>query len=178
MTTIAAVQTAHGWVIAADGQTTSGDRPFYSEYTPKIICNGDYVYAVAGKGSACDAIATLWHPPPSTPPFAGDAVVYRDMAKRVAPSIRRLFDDNDITFADDESFQMIIAHRGLLFQIESDFSVLLDKSGEYAIGSGAQYALGAIAMGAMPRKAVQIASRFDIWTNDQIDEVHQGGDPE
>lgn len=176
MTTIAAVQTQHGWIIASDGQTTSGDRPFHSEHTPKIICNGDYTYAVAGKGSACDAVAGLWQPPPSTPRFSGNAVVYQNMVKRVAPSIRRLFDDLDITFTDDESFQMIIAHRGLLFQIESDFTVLLDESGDYAIGSGAQYALGAIAMGALPRKAVEIASRFDIWTNSQIDEVFQTGD--
>lgn len=178
MTTIAAQQTAHGWIIAADGQTTSGERPFHSAYTPKIVTKGDYTFAVAGKGSACDTVVHEWTPPPSTPPFSGDAVVYQNMVKRVVPSLRLTFDLNGVTFADDESFQMIIAHRGLLAQIECDFTVLLCETGMYSIGSGAQYALGAMAAGAMPKQAVQIASRFDIWTSDQIDEVFQTGDPE
>lgn len=31
----------------------------------------------------------------------------------------------------------------------------------YAVGSGAQYAMGAMAMGATPEKAIEVAARFD-----------------
>ncbi len=34
----------------------------------------------------------------------------------------------------------------------------------YAVGSGAQYAMGAIAAGASPKRAIEIASRFDTQT--------------
>lgn len=37
-----------------------------------------------------------------------------------------------------------------------------------AIGSGAEYALGALAMNASPEMAVQIASKFNVDTNDQL----------
>lgn len=39
----------------------------------------------------------------------------------------------------------------------------------FAIGSGAPYALGAMAMGANPEEAVQIASKFDPATGGSID---------
>lgn len=39
----------------------------------------------------------------------------------------------------------------------------------YAIGSGSQYALGAMSMGAGPERAAGIAAELDIWSGDGID---------
>lgn len=41
-----------------------------------------------------------------------------------------------------------------------------------AIGSGDQYALGALEAGATATQAVEIASRLDAWTNDAIQHVN------
>ena len=165
MTTIAAsMSTMRGtWSIAADGQTTSGDRPFESRHQPKIVTRSDYTFATAGKGYACDVAQFHWVPPVSQT-GTGVSAVYMHVVKSVVPSLRDAFDRAGVTFEGDESFQMILAHRGVLLQIESDFTVLLDESGWYAIGSGAPYALGALAMGATPEEAVRTAAMFDIWT--------------
>lgn len=39
----------------------------------------------------------------------------------------------------------------------------------YAVGSGAQYAMGAIAMGATPEQSIEVASRYDSSTRLPID---------
>ena len=41
----------------------------------------------------------------------------------------------------------------------------------YAIGTGSQYVIGAMAMGAKPREAMKIATRFDSGTGKQIEYV-------
>jgi ATP-dependent protease HslVU (ClpYQ) peptidase subunit len=166
MTTIVGVVTYTGWTIAADYQVTSNDRPFVSTSQRKIITIGGYTYACAGKGSACDAAMFLWEPPDCE----GVTDPHHFAVSTLAPSLRELFAEQRITFEDDEGFQMIIGFGGELFQIEGDMTVLVDASGLYAIGSGASYALGALASGATPRNAVLAASEFDIWTGGGVDE--------
>lgn len=41
----------------------------------------------------------------------------------------------------------------------------------YAVGSGSQYAIGAMEMGATPREAMKIASKYDAQTGKQIEYV-------
>ena len=41
----------------------------------------------------------------------------------------------------------------------------------YAVGSGSEFAMGAIAMGAKPREAMKIAAKFDCKTGNQIEYV-------
>lgn len=49
--------------------------------------------------------------------------------------------------------------KGRLFRLNAPFT---------AVGSGAQIAMGAMAMGASAEKAVEIASRFDVYTGGRI----------
>jgi ATP-dependent protease HslVU (ClpYQ) peptidase subunit len=173
MTTIAGLQKYIGWEMAADGQTTSADRPFESMLQPKIVMRADYTFACAGKGYACDVAAFHWSPPESTADVTHGGM-YAHLVKNVVPSLRREFDRAGVTFEADEAFQMLIAHRELIAQIESDFTVLLADNGLYAIGSGAAYALGAMEAGADVDEAVRIASRFDIWTGSQVEHMTGG----
>jgi ATP-dependent protease HslVU (ClpYQ) peptidase subunit len=175
MTTIAAIQKFYGWELAADGQTTSGDRPFASVDQPKIIKRADYTFACAGKGYACDVAAFHWIPPESRA-LETTQQTYQHIVKHVVPSLRETFEQHGVTFDGDESFQMLLAHQGLLVQIECDFTVLMEDSGLYAIGSGAAYALGAMAAGLDPLEAVRIASLFDIWTGSDVESCSAGGD--
>lgn len=173
MTTIAAIQKLHGWELAADGQTTSGDRPFASVDQAKIIKRADYTFACAGKGYACDVAAFHWIPPESRA-LDSTQQTYQHIVKHVIPSLRETFEQHAVTFDGDESFQMLLAHQGLLVQIECDFTVLMEDSGLYAIGSGAAYALGAMAAGVDPPEAVRIASLFDIWTGSDVESHWEG----
>jgi ATP-dependent protease HslVU (ClpYQ) peptidase subunit len=45
----------------------------------------------------------------------------------------------------------------------------------YAIGSGCEYAYGAMAMGATAEEAVRAAMRFDIYTGGEIQVMKSGG---
>lgn len=175
VTTIAGLQKYTGWEMAADGQTTSGDRPFESVLQPKIVTKADYTFACAGKGYACDVAAFHWSPPESTV-TEGHEEMYLHLVKNVVPSLRAAFDRAGVTFEADETFQMLIAHRELIAQIESDFTVLLADNGLYAIGSGAAYALGAMEAGAEVYEAVHIASRLDIWTGSDVEHRRGGTD--
>lgn len=52
--------------------------------------------------------------------------------------------------------------------------VLNIKKGDFwAIGSGAHFALGAMAAGATPEEAVKIAARYDTGTNDTVEVVRR-----
>lgn len=48
--------------------------------------------------------------------------------------------------------------------------VRIDKI--HAIGSGADFAMGAMCLGASPREAVKVASKYDVYTGGKIREYH------
>lgn len=56
----------------------------------------------------------------------------------------------------------LYAASGKRYQIKDEF---------FAIGSGAPYAIGAMAMGATPEQAVALASRFDPATGGEIEVI-------
>lgn len=159
MTTILGIQSEDHCVIAADSATTAGDRTFASSLQPKIVESGDYLLACAGMSVATDVVMYVWKPP-----VARTDDIYRHMVGTVVPSLRHAMAVNDVTFKDDDSLQILLAYGGLLFQIESDYSVLHRDDGVFAIGSGAQYAVGAYSAGASIQEAVEIAAENDIYT--------------
>lgn len=161
MTTIVGVQEDGYCVIGADSQTTSGDRPYISKYSPKISEHGDFLLAAAGYGLATDVIMHHWRPPQ----LKTNTSEYTHMVREVAPSLRAVFHKHDVTFGSDESFQALVACNAHLFEIASDYTVLLRDDGLYAIGSGAQYAIGALHMGASVEEALGIAEQNDIYTS-------------
>ena len=71
-----------------------------------------------------------------------------------------------------------ITHEGQLWFYDGTKGFELRADRPYAIGSGSEYALGAMAAGASAKEAVIIAARYDINTNDvlQIAEINFTGD--
>lgn len=159
MTTIVGIQQDDGIVLAADALTTSNDRPYTSKAQPKIVDNNGYLIACAGMSMACDVVQHLWKAPAQK-----ESHTYKHIVGTVVPSLRHALHTNDVTFKDDDSLQILLALKGWLFQIESDFSVLMRTDGLYAIGSGSAYAIGALAAGATPTEAIKIAAANDIFT--------------
>jgi len=70
---------------------------------------------------------------------------------------------------DDADFHMLVAWpSGIVTDVDKRLQ-RIDLDGEFfASGSGYEIALGAMAMGATARQAVEIASRFDIYTGGRI----------
>lgn len=161
MTTIIGLEFDDHCVIAADSATTCGDRTFISQRQPKIVEVDGLLIACAGLSVACDAVMHTWKPPAHRDKESN----YRHIVASVVPSIRMHLAARDITFKDDDGFQILLAYDGVLHQIESDFSVLLRDDGMYAIGSGAAYAIGALDIGATFEEAIEVAARHDIYTS-------------
>ena len=59
----------------------------------------------------------------------------------------------------------MIALHGQVFEIADDFSISLDDSGFYGVGSGSAYAIGALNVGATVEQALTIAAKNDAFTS-------------
>jgi ATP-dependent protease HslVU (ClpYQ) peptidase subunit len=173
MTTIAGAQHKTGCVIASDSQTTWGERPFNSFGVDKIVERNGYLIAVAGDGRAADILNHAWKPPRCN--ITGD--LYGFLVSKVIPSMRKALADNgwkdSSDSKDDSGIDALIAIRGQLFSIASDFTVLRDENGFYGAGSGGNYAVGALEAGADIETAVEIAMKYDINSGGVVQIVHQ-----
>lgn len=73
------------------------------------------------------------------------------------------------TLHPDTSFSAIVVWPNGIVTILDKTFIRTDIDGEFfAEGSGNEFALGAMAMGAKARQAVEIAARFDIYTGGRI----------
>lgn len=170
MTTIIGRDTHEGCVLAADALTTSDGRPFAGPSIRKIVARGEYLLAASGAGGLCDHITHVWKPPK----YTGGAV-YDVLTASVVPSLMKSLRNSDMLTGDKEenTFQLLLAVAGEVFQIEADGTVLDDESGLYGIGSGAAYALGAIEAGATLTEALDIAAVYDVYTRAPMQIVRQ-----
>lgn len=140
MTTLIAFQGHNYAILGADCQITDGDRRVLSPSTPKIVKVGRYLLAVRGDARPGDVLVYAWKPPA----YDGtDAVKF--MGKRIVPSIIAAFKANSYDFEkDNASYGFLIAFAGNVFEVGSDMSISQNADGLYAIGSGGDYALGAM----------------------------------
>lgn len=166
MTTIIGVQHSWGCSVHTDGQTTHGDyRRYASRLMSKAVERGSYLIAASGSGAACDAAMYSWEPP--LPPAGVDAAaMYQFMITDVVPSIREALEGIGYMMDEEEkhTLELLIAVQGELFQVASDGTVMRHHRGTYGIGSGSGYAIGALAAGASPSLAIQIAADNDTYT--------------
>jgi hypothetical protein len=172
VTTIIAVQDKDGVKFGADSLTTTS-RKYNDPRMVKIVEQGQYIIAGSGLASYCDVAQHIWKPP--TPIRADRADMYHFVISRAIPSLKNCLKDNDLNFdfEDDDGFDLLLAVGGEVFYIDQSFSVCLDALGIYAIGSGADYAVGALSAGASMELALEIASKFDPYTSSPFQYVTQ-----
>lgn len=143
MTTIAY---NHG-ILASDGRSSLGDQ-IYEEDCQKLFTEVGPFLAVGVCGSYQDAIDLL------------EGI--QDYTK--IDQIRSIdFQESNIK----ASFLAVCTGGKLWYYAgESSFELRADKP--FAIGSGADYALGAMGAGATAEEAVRVASKFDMGTNSHV----------
>ena len=156
MTTIVAVQGGSIATIGAESYTTYGDRPFVHKDIKKIIKSGRWLIAAAGDARVCDIINS-WKPPHPR----GNKNLYEFVATTVIKSLRKAIGDYT-TQSKDDGFDLLLVINGEVFQITNDFTLLRSNSGIYGIGSGADYAVGALMAAASVEDAIKIAIKLDI----------------
>jgi len=130
--------------IATDGKTMAADSQQSTYGVDNISCIklhriGDYVYSHAGNLS--------------------EALIYLDWVKAGCP------DDNRPVLSDECSFVKV--GKGKVFRIINTLRPY-ECGFPFAMGSGAEYAMGAMAMGATPIQAVKIAMKYDIYTGGKV----------
>jgi len=167
MTTIVSVQSDDGVLFGADSQVTaSNGRKYSATRMVKITQRNDYIIAGSGECAPCDIAQHIWIPPKPTVKDKRD--LYHFMIATVVPSLKQCFKDNDykVNSDDDETaFSFLIAVCGEVFEIADDFSISLDDSGFYGVGSGSGYAIGALHAGATVEQALSIAAKNDAFTS-------------
>ena len=175
MTTVIAVQTDYGVDMIADSQINSNGKPYFHDDMVKIVEKNKYLIGIAGRVIALQAIQNNWNPPAMTATYKDST--YKFVITKIIPSLKMFIDDSKI-FTDKEKdegelFSILIAIKGEVFEIDEDYSVARRSDGIYAIGSGADFALGAMMAGADPQQAMNIAALFDVNTHEPFIRLSQ-----
>ena len=162
MTTIVGVQNADGCVIASDSRVAEGGKVYTHPEMVKAVECGNYIIGGAGDYRALQVVLHGWNPPLLNAKAKQN--LYEFVINKVAPSLKATLTEAGVDFGkssdNDDKFelQLIVGINGSLFEIDSDFAVAMNDTGLYAIGSGGDYALGALHAGATVLDAMRIAA--------------------
>ena len=163
MTTIIGVQAVNGCVIASDSRVAEGGKVYTHPEMVKAAERGSYIVGGAGDYRALQVVLHGWQPPVVSAKAKQN--LYEFVINKVAPSLKSTLVEAGIEFNkgsedSDNKFelQLIIGINGTLFEIDSDFAVAMNDTGFYAVGSGGDYALGALHAGVTVLDAMRIAA--------------------
>lgn len=206
MTTIIGIQ-GDGFCIAASDSRiseTEVDSNLISqivglrESNGKLGVNGKYILGAAGDLRAINILHHAFNPPTPQPNLKGKKLDHFITAKFI-PALRECFEHNGYASPDNEQKQHIAEHsstvlaavNGQIYIIDGDYSWISDSAGMFAIGTGAQYALGAmysmmpskgrISLGhgrKMVLKGLAAAAKFDPYTGAPYHTFVQGKEKE
>jgi ATP-dependent protease HslVU (ClpYQ) peptidase subunit len=166
MTTIIGVEYANRCVVLGDSRVV-GDSKIYSHPDMvKVVTNGNFIIGAAGDVRALQVILHTWKPPVAVAKDKDN--LFQFMISKVVPSLKQLLTDYNLldTKSTDKDFELyvLIAYNGNIFEIDSEFAVSRSDAGYYGIGTGGDYALGALYAGATPEQAAAIAALNDSKT--------------
>jgi ATP-dependent protease HslVU (ClpYQ) peptidase subunit len=172
VTTVLGVQYDDGFIIVADSQVTDNERPFYHSDVKKVVQVGEYTIAGAGTSAYVDVFQSDVQLP--AVPESDSAGIYKFLCGTFIPELRKLHAECGYTAKESDGFEFLIGLKKNLFYIAGDYSIIRSDMGVYGLGTGAAYAVGAYVAGATPRKAVQIATRFDVNSGGKLQIVKRG----
>ena len=173
MTTIAAVQ-GNGWaVVGYDSRVTDDSRVYtLPKNSGKIVSNGPYLLGAAGDMRAINLLAHVLKPP--TPPVdADEEELDAFISLKFVPAVKKCFDDAQYGEKGEHDSHIVAVVQGVVYDIGSNYDWCRDVEGFYAVGTGGQFALGALhstvvgkkrtlaAAKAAVQNAVEVACRLD-----------------
>lgn len=144
MTTIAAVQGPTWVVIGADSQVSEENRKYrLPERFSKLVEKGPYLIGVAGDLRAVNILKHNFTPP--APKKMDIEHLDKFMVSRFIPKLKLCFENNFYGKDGEHGSLLIVAIRGVVYEIGSDYDCIRDERGLYSIGSGSDFAIGALA---------------------------------
>ena len=164
MTTIIGIEYPDRVEMMADSQISYLNRSFQHDDIVKIVKREDYLFGICGHFVAMQTIQNFWDPPKVPKKLKGS--LYSFVVTQVIPSLKDLVDEDSLAFneKDQDSFCILLAVKGQLFEIDQDFSVSRNNENRYAIGTGSDFALGALDAGSSIEQAMTIAASLDLFT--------------
>jgi ATP-dependent protease HslVU (ClpYQ) peptidase subunit len=177
MTTIVGIQGDNFALICADSQVSDVDDSGYvtqvvtlRDGTGKVQSNGRYLIGAAGDVRAINILHHAFQPPAAPPNLKGKKLDHFFTVKFI-PALRECFEhqgyampDNDLkTHMAEQASSIMVAVNGTIYTVEGDYSWYSDVNSMYAIGTGAQYAMGALhALQGRGRPNIQTARRVAL----------------
>lgn len=185
MTTLVGIQGAGFAVIAAESQISS-DGLKSSSISGKICHSGPTIIAAAGNLRGINLLQHAWIAPAFGRYKSTDAYITRSFIPKMREMfIKNGYDMKDLDVVASSGSAMLVAIKSVIYAIDSDYSWDRVKSGLYAVGSGAEIALGVMwTLGghskpnrneatAVCKKAIEGAKYFDSSSGFEIQTVVQ-----
>lgn len=121
-----------------------------TETNSKVNSNGRYLIGAAGDVRAINILHHAFRPPECPPNLRGKKLDHFFTVKFI-PALMECFEAQKYSQPQNESSlhlaeqgsSVIVAINGIIYVVDGDYSWASDMSAIYAIGTGAQYALGA-----------------------------------
>ena len=149
--------------IAYDSRMSGGNNKIES-VEHKVFANNGIVYGVAGSSAFLNATAHADLPQITVGYRAQEE---RYVTNALIPAIRKALDKAEPGTTDHDVMILAVVN-GKVFEISGTLGWTRSTSGQYSIGSGSFYALGAMSAGATVMQAVAISATHDHHTGDTI----------
>ena len=133
--------------LAFDGRLVSGGS-VVTDSNIKGIKTKDYLIAAAGHAGLCDAFLEWGQ---------------NDFKQTLTPKC-----ENSLVAEADFTGIKIDKDGHVVIYDENFFPITVGTIEQYAIGSGGELAMGAMAMGATAKQAIEIAAKYDVNTGGKI----------
>lgn len=167
MTTVVFIEHRNSVEVAYDSKVSMGSRQQELAGLGKVFKVGPVTFGGAGALGFLNAVSEM-HIPALQP--MTDEETDRWIGRVLVPKLRAA----GAVYNQGHGYvpgTVLAAVNGRVYEIGGDFSNLRLKSGQYAIGSGASYALGALASGASAKEAVEVAAMYDKGTGHTINSL-------
>lgn len=177
MTTIASIQ-GEGWsVVGFDSRVSEDNGRYYTlpKYASKVASNSGYLIGAAGDMRAVNIVTNIFKPT-----TAGDLTgvkLDKFMTAKFIPELKACFEQNNYGKEGEQESYIFVSVNGTVYEIGSNYEWCHDDYGVYGIGSGGNYALGALFALVEPikdrtiensklyiRDALNISARLDMNT--------------
>jgi len=173
MTCVVGLETEHGVFIGADSASSNGYTSFSSRVEKVFLKNcgarGEFLIGFTTSfrmGQLLRYKLRVDKHPDDMPDMEYLATIFID-------AVRACLKDGGFTEIDKEresGGRFLVGYRGKIYMVDYDFQVNSNACGFYAIGSGAQFALGSLysTNGLSPRNRIKIALRAASMFTDSV----------
>ena len=144
----------------------------------KVFENGGVTFGVAGSSRTSDVLEFMSVPALEDykPGFNTREWIVTQLVPAIQDSlheVRALEDDKGLA---DSGGHMILYVNGLAGYLSGNGAFVSDESGLLGVGSGSDYALGAVKAGATLEEAVKIATELDMHSGGEVKTLEVGND--